>query len=51
MLITWVDVAAKKEQYNELLREAETERLLRAMQTIRPKKKWQSLFAVILNRL
>ena len=51
MLITWVDAAAKKEQYDELLRQADSERLLRAVQTNRPRKKWRSLFAVILNRL
>ena len=51
MLITWLDTAVKKEQYDELLREADTERLLRTIQTSRPNKKWRSLFAVILNRL
>lgn len=51
MLITWVDTAAKKEQYDDLLREADIERLLQTIQTSRPKKKWRSLFAVILNRL
>ena len=51
MFITWVDAAAKKEQYDELLREANIERLLRTTQINRPKKKWWALFAVILNRL